>query len=234
MAMIICPECGKPVPETADKCPHCDFPIADYLASVPEGRPVSPLADRRKDRIYSQKLMMVIASGIVLFILYALSLYRILGEFQFWPFLLLLLCFCVYTGPILFCTLKRKKPAIFLSSLMLVLFAAAVVTAVLTPEIDMSGAWISTAVTLLSLILILLYSILGSRNWNMGLWVAIFLSLQAVSILTPRAYAMSLLSSAYERSPGITELLEVATFVVTCLFFVTGYSPDRWYRKSMW
>ena len=121
-----------------------------------------------------------------------------------------------------------------LSSLMLLLAAGSFIAAVLSPKINMSGAWISSAVTLSSLVLLLLYSILGFRNWNSAVWIVAFLFIQAIGIFTPRKFVMDILTSAYDLPSGVTELLEVATFVVTCLYFVTGYSPDRWYRKGMW
>ena len=54
MAMINCPDCGKPVSDSAHACPNCGYPVAEKLAQpagagAPSGQPESqePLAEIR-------------------------------------------------------------------------------------------------------------------------------------------------------------------------------------------
>jgi hypothetical protein len=54
MAMIDCPDCGKPVSTAARACPNCGYPIAEKLAQPPgagapnaQAEPQEPLAEVR-------------------------------------------------------------------------------------------------------------------------------------------------------------------------------------------
>jgi len=54
MAMIDCPDCGKPVSTAAHACPNCGYPVADKLAQQPAAgapnphpEPQQPLAEVR-------------------------------------------------------------------------------------------------------------------------------------------------------------------------------------------
>jgi len=42
MAMIDCPDCGKPVSDAARACPNCGYPVAEKLAHQSEASPASP------------------------------------------------------------------------------------------------------------------------------------------------------------------------------------------------
>ncbi len=41
MALINCPECGKPVSTAAHACPTCGYPVAEKLAQQPEAKPTA-------------------------------------------------------------------------------------------------------------------------------------------------------------------------------------------------
>jgi hypothetical protein len=54
MAMIDCPDCGKPVSNAAHACPNCGYPVAEKLApppgaaaASPGAEPLAPLAEVR-------------------------------------------------------------------------------------------------------------------------------------------------------------------------------------------
>jgi hypothetical protein len=54
MAMIDCPDCGKPVSNSAHACPNCGYPVAEKLAQPPgasappaQPEPREPLAEVR-------------------------------------------------------------------------------------------------------------------------------------------------------------------------------------------
>jgi uncharacterized membrane protein YdbT with pleckstrin-like domain len=42
MAMIDCPDCGKPVSNAAHACPNCGYPVAEKLAPQPEASAPNP------------------------------------------------------------------------------------------------------------------------------------------------------------------------------------------------
>lgn len=42
MALIDCPECGKPVSTAAHACPQCGYPVAEKLKTLPDGAGGSP------------------------------------------------------------------------------------------------------------------------------------------------------------------------------------------------
>ena len=46
MALITCPECGKPVSTAAHACPNCGYPVADKLAQKPAAGAASPGPER--------------------------------------------------------------------------------------------------------------------------------------------------------------------------------------------
>jgi membrane protein YdbS with pleckstrin-like domain len=46
MALIDCPECGKPVSTAAHTCPNCGYPIAEKLAQEPAASAASPGPER--------------------------------------------------------------------------------------------------------------------------------------------------------------------------------------------
>ena len=45
MAMIDCPDCGKPVSNAAPTCPNCGYPVAEKLAQQPGAGAASPGAE---------------------------------------------------------------------------------------------------------------------------------------------------------------------------------------------
>lgn len=46
MALINCPDCGKPVSTAAQACPNCGYPVADMLARKPVTGAASPGPER--------------------------------------------------------------------------------------------------------------------------------------------------------------------------------------------
>ena len=46
MALIVCPECRKPVSTAAQACPNCGYPVADMLARQPATDAASPRPER--------------------------------------------------------------------------------------------------------------------------------------------------------------------------------------------
>ncbi len=39
MTQITCPDCENTISANSDHCPHCDFPIREYLATTSASRP---------------------------------------------------------------------------------------------------------------------------------------------------------------------------------------------------
>ena len=46
MALINCPECGKPVSTAAHECPNCGYPVAEKLADEPAANAATPASER--------------------------------------------------------------------------------------------------------------------------------------------------------------------------------------------